>query len=418
MIQLQFLNYILKFQDISIVTLNNLTVDYFSDYKEEFAYIWNFYLKYGKVPDLETFLNIFPNFEVIDVNEPTTYLLEELNRDKNKRFLATNFNKIRDLIMEDHVDEALTILKEASEKSTSAISLQSVDIIHDTSRYDAYLEKLDDYDAYFIKTGFKELDDLIGGWDVKEELATIVARPGVGKSWLLLKCASAAAQQGRNVGIYSGEMSENKVGYRLDTLIGHMPNGALIHGGASIKNEYKKFLDNLDKEVPGSIKILTPRMINGPAGVNALRAFIEKEKLDILFVDQHSLLEDDRHGKTPVEKASNISRDLKLLQVMKQIPIISVSQQNRSVNEDKAFDTNLVAQSDRISQDSTIIIFIEKKDDLMKLHLVKVRDSETGKVLTYRVDLNKGSFIYINEGEPTKEIVDSNGVEYSPEDVF
>ena len=418
MIQLQFLNYILKFKDISIVTLNNLTTEYFSDYKEEFAYIWNFYLKYGKVPDLETFLNIFPNFETIDVTEPPSYLLEELNRDKNKRYIASNFNTIRDLIMKDKVEDAIAILSSASEKVSSSISLQTVDIIHDKSRYESYLEKLDNYDNFYIKTGFPELDELIGGWDVKEELGTIVARPGVGKSWILLKCASAAAKQGRKVGIYSGEMSEDKVGYRLDTLIGHMSNGALIHGGASIKNEYKKYLDNLESEVPGSIKILTPRMINGPAGVNALRAFIEKEQLDILFVDQHSLLEDDRHGKTPVEKASNISRDLKLLQTMKQIPIISVSQQNRSVNEDKSFDTNLVAQSDRISQDSTIIIFIERKDDLMKLHLVKVRDSETGKVLTYRVDLNKGSFIYVNEGEPSKEVVDSNGVEYTTEDVF
>ena len=54
-------------------------------------------------------------------------------------------------------------------------------------------------------------------------------------------------------------------------------------------------------------------MINGPAGVSALRAFIEKEKLDILFVDQHSLLEDDRKAKNPVDKAANISRDLKNL---------------------------------------------------------------------------------------------------------
>ena len=102
-------------------------------------------------------------------------------------------------------------------------------------------------------TGFDELDALIGGWDVKEELATIVARTGMGKSWLLLKCASAAAKQGKIVGIYSGEMSENKVGYRLDTLMGNFSNGALIHGGASVKNEYRKYLDNLKENVPGKI---------------------------------------------------------------------------------------------------------------------------------------------------------------------
>lgn len=61
------------------------------------------------------------------------------------------------------------------------------------------------------------------------------------------------------------------------------------------------------------MKVITPSMINGPAGVSALRAFVEKESIDILFVDQHSLLEDDHHARNSVDRASNISRDLKNL---------------------------------------------------------------------------------------------------------
>jgi hypothetical protein len=85
---------------------------------------------------------------------------------------------------------------------------------------------------------------------------------------------------------------------------------------------------------------------------------------------------------------------------MKRIPIISVSQQNRTSTESGQVDTTQIAQSDRIGQDSTCIIFIEKKDDIMKLTLVKSRDSENGKSLSYQVDLNKGNFIYIpNEND-------------------
>ena len=202
------------------------------------------------------------------------------------------------------------------------------------------------------------------------------------------------AEQGLNVGLYSGEMSERKVGYRLDTLVGHIPNGSLIHGNISIQNEYKAYIDALPTRFTGGIKVLTPAMINGPAGVNALRAFIEKEKIDILFIDQHSLLDDDRKAKNPVERASNISRDLKNLQVMKRIPIIAVSQQNRSSTEN-GVDTTHIAQSDRIAQDATIILFLEKKDNVIKLDIVKSRDSENGKSLSYNVDFNTGNFIYI-----------------------
>ena len=157
-------------------------------------------------------------------------------------------------------------------------------------------------------------------------------------------------------------------------------------------------------------------MINGPAGVSALRAFVEKEDIEILFIDQHSLLDDDRKAKNPVEKAANISKDLKLLQVIKQIPIISVSQQNRTTTESGTFDTTQLAQSDRIAQDSTIIIFVEKKDDLMKLHLVKSRDTENGKVLTYRVNFNDGSFQYIPDEKATPEVMQQSG--YSEDEVF
>ena len=417
MIQEQVLNKIIQDRDSSIVTLNNLSIDYFSDYKDEFAFIKNHIAKYSATPDMETFLSNFPDFQVITVNEPVSYLLEELMRDKNKRFLAENYTRVRQLIMDDKIDEAMQILKSASEESTTFISLQCVDILKDTSRYDSYVEKTENYDKYFIKTGFDELDQILGGWDCNEELGTIVARNGLGKSWILFKCAAAAAEQGKNVGIYSGEMSENKVGYRIDTIIGHIPNGALVHGSGSVKNEYRRFLENLSERVPGSIKILTPKMINGPAGVSALRAFVEKENLDILFIDQHSLLEDDRKAKNPVEKASNISKDLKLLQVVKRIPIISVCQQNREkLEEGKTFDTTQLAQSDRIAQDSTVIIFIERKDDLMRLHLVKSRDTENGKVITYKVDLNQGIWQYIPDDKSSDANIESSG--YSEDEVF
>ena len=68
--QLQVLNKILETKDFSLVTLNNLTEDFFYNYKTEFNYIKNHYEKYHKVPDKLTFVSVFPEFDIIDVNEP------------------------------------------------------------------------------------------------------------------------------------------------------------------------------------------------------------------------------------------------------------------------------------------------------------------------------------------------------------
>lgn len=396
MIQLQVLNKILKTKDSSIIVLNNINESYFSDYKNEFSFIYGHIEKYGSVPDTESFLQQFQNFQIIQVDEPDSYLVAELVKDYNKRKVAGYYNKIRDCCLSDDSDKAIELVMKAAESISSGTPMRCVDITKDTSRYDDYIVRTKDLGKFYVKTGFDELDQIIGGWDRQEELATIVARTNYGKSWILLKSATAAVQQGLHVGMYSGEMSARKVGYRFDTLVSHVSNGALNHGDASAEVEYRKYIDDMPKLFSngGSLKILTPDMIDGPAGVRALRAFIEKEKLDILFVDQHSLLEDDRHGKNPIDKASNISKDLKNLQVLKKIPIIAVSQQNRASTEN-GLDTTMVAQSDRIGQDSTIVIFIDKKDDTMKLELIKSRDSENGKKLTYQVDFNHGIFTYI-----------------------
>lgn len=404
MIQLQFLNKVLQCHDASLLVTNNLTQEYFSDYQEEFNFIQQHLRKYGTVPDEVTFLAKFPEFDIIKVEESDSYLIDALFEDRNKRMLARVFNKVRELLNVGKVEEAMNTYMAASSDVVKATHLEAVDILSDTSRYDAYIERTEDYNKYYVKTGIKELDDIIGGWDRKEELALIAARTNVGKSWMLLKVAIAAAEQGLKVGLYSGEMSENKVGYRIDTLISHISNGKLIHGDASIQNDYKRYLENLSTKVSGSIKVLTPKMIGTTPGVTALRAFIEKEKLDMLCIDQHSLLEDDRGARDPVQKAANISKDLKTLQVLKQIPIISVSQLNRTaVNSEIGLDASHIAQSDRIAQDSTVILGLEKKDNVMTISLIKSRDSLVGAKLKYAIDLDKGLFMLIpNEEDATK----------------
>lgn len=407
MIQLQVLNYLLQSKDSSLLSINNINEDFFSDYIYEYRYIVDHLSKYGNIPDQATFLSKFPKFDIIEVNENPDYLIDKLYDDKNTRNLASIFNDIKKYLMSDNLDKAMEVYMNSTESVLKAKHLESVDILRNTDRYEAYLERCDNFDKYYVKTGFKELDDIIGGWDREEELATIVARSNQGKSWVLFKCAVAAVQQGLNVGLYSGEMSERKVGYRIDTLISNISNSAIIKGDRTIQNVYKKYLDELPTKYKGSLKVLTPNMIDGPAGVNALRAFIERDKLDILFIDQHSLLEDDRHAKAPFEKAANISRDLKNLQTLKRIPIVAVSQQNRNSTEN-GVGLEHVAQSDRIAQDSTVVLFFEQKDGIMTMHLVKSRDSVNMKDLKYNINLNNGTFIYIPEDD---NAVDGEGIE-------
>ena len=390
------LNYILQTGDTSLLMVNSIDDSFFSDYPEEYNFIRNHLSQYGQVPDRLTFANQFEDFDWIEVNENPNYLIDELYRDRNKRTLAKVFNGVRDRINAGDVEGAMALFTSSSQDLVASTHIDSVDIIRDQTRYDAYLERTQDFNKFYVKTGFSELDELIGGWDRLEEYATIVARPGVGKSWVLLRCAMSAAEQGLRAGLYSGEMSETKVGYRFDTLAGHISNSGIIHGNSELMNSYKAFLDSMKSRFTGTLKVITPKMITHAATVTDLEAFIEKEKLDILFIDQHSLMEDQRKAKDPVTRAANISKDLKNLQVLKRIPIITVSQQNRNmVDDDSVIDVSHIAQADRIGQDSTVVVFLEQKNHVLTMHLAKSRDNGAGVKLKYAIDLDKGIFQFI-----------------------
>ena len=416
--QLQVLNKVLQTKDFSLIELNNLTEDFFFNYRAEFNYIKNHYEKYQTVPDKLTFINIFPEFDIIEVTEPDNYLIEQLYKDYNSSFIASRFNQIKKLIEEDKTDEAVAYLVKSVDNLHQGSAIQSHDLLNDTSRYDRYLERVTNHDKYYIRTGFPELDNIIGGLDRENENMVIAARTGIGKTWTLLIMAAAAVQQGLRVGIYSGEMSVDKVGYRIDTIIGGINNNVITRGiDTSVQMQYKDYLENLkkgmySKDGRGALKILTPNDIAGPATVAALRAFVDKEHLEILFIDQYSLLEDTSHAQTGHERVANISKAVKNLQVMKRIPIVSVAQMNRTKNDDGEKDTTQIGLSDRIGQDATCVIMLDRereylddkktqvKDDKLIMDITKSRDGGTGK-LVYKANFNTGKFIILNPSDPT-----------------
>lgn len=410
--ELQVLNKIISSGDMSLVIQNGLNDEYFNGYRNEFNFIVNHYKKYSQTPDLATFIKVFPNFEVLEVHESDEYLLSELRRKKDERYLVANLNKTRELIINKKTEEAKELISRTASGLAAVAHLEAVDLLNDVSRFDEYADKCENFMKYYISTGFKELDQIIGGWDRKEEYATISARPGVGKTWILLKSITASVERGLNVGLYSGEMSANKIGYRFDTLMSHLSNGMITHGNSRISVEYKNYLDQLKSSHKGHLYVLTRDKIDGKATVDVLRGFIEKYDLDILFIDQHSLLDSAGNERTAHEKAASISKEIKILQTLKHIPIITVSQQNRSAIEDGKFaGTDNIANSDRISQDSTVVLFVSQKDGILSLHLAKSRDGGTDSTISYMVDFDKGLFEYIppEETEETEYDISSPG---------
>ncbi len=400
--QLQVINLVLSTKDYSFIIDNNINSDYFTTLKPEFNFIDNHYQKYHQVPDIATFLHTFPDFEVITVTESTDYLLQGLYREKREAFLVSTFGEIKDLMMADKIDEAMDLYISSSLKAPETKPMAAIEILSDVSRYNSYLDKCQNFGKYYISTGFKELDDSLGGGiDRQNAYFVISARAGIGKTLVMVKFAAAAVDAGLRVGFYEGEMTVDKIAGRYDTLVSHISNGAINHGNEKVANDYKKFLDNLSASKKGKFYILTRDMVSDDKmTVDVLRNFVEKYSLDILFVDQLSLLDSTSKARQTYEQAADISKALKNLQVTKHIPIVVASQQNRNALEsnDLAGTRNL-SLSDRIGQDATEVIFLTKENidedkDRLKINIAKARDGAKVYVLDYDVDFNTGNFSF------------------------
>jgi RNA polymerase sigma factor (sigma-70 family) len=99
MVQLQILNKILKTGSYDIVFDNDLTDGYFSEYPNEFEFIRNHYVRYGNVPDIETFIDKFNEFPLLEVAESDQYLIDKIENEEGDNNLdnIVLYNAIKEL---------------------------------------------------------------------------------------------------------------------------------------------------------------------------------------------------------------------------------------------------------------------------------------------------------------------------------
>ena len=291
MIQLQAINNILNSNNIEDYLNANIEKRHLLGYESEFEYIVDHFNRYGKVPDLATFLTKFPDTEIIDVLEPTEYIIHNLKED----YLYEQGVKL--------FTEAAKMLEQNSYEGLRHIALQAEQLLNNTEDEEAVninnmaqekkqevINKMNHQGLIGISSGLPELDEITGGWLPGEELVTIVGRVNQGKSWLLQKFLTEANRQGKRVLLYSGEMSWLQVAYRNDTLMSNFSNRQLMRGTISQADfdKYVEYLEQQKEQAP--FIVVTPKHLgNRYLTVSMLKVLIKKYKPDIVGIDQLSL---------------------------------------------------------------------------------------------------------------------------------
>ncbi len=397
MVSLQILNKIISTKDISIITDNNLTIDYFLEYEDEYSFIKEHFDNYKNVPDTETFINRFPDFELLEVNESDRYLVDAIREEYLYSKSVPVIKKAAELLKSDS-NEASRYLQSELVNLTPNYTTPYVDIIHSNSRVEMFEDKSNNKDKWFIPTGFEELDDIIYGWQCGEEFVVIFARTGIGKSWVLVKTVQHAWEIGKNVGYISPEMSADKIGYRFDTLNNHFSNMALVRGDKSKVSidEYRQYNEKL-AEHNNRILVSTPMDFNKQVTVGKLRTFVQANNLDMLAIDGITYMTDERYkrGDNKTTSLTNISEDLMALSCELKIPILVVVQSNRGGTEKDTPDLEDIRDSDGIAHNATKVISLNQKEEALVMKIKKNRDGKIGDKLTYLWDIDLGEFTWM-----------------------
>lgn len=193
-------------------------------------------------------------------------------------------------------------------------------------------------------------------------------------SWLGQFIAANTARQGKKVLFYSGEMSVEQVGSRIDTIWANGNISNFLYTRNRLSQEEKEALKSTVQSVPGDIIVFTPKDLpTSSCRPSDVARFIKIYEPDVVILDQISLMEPDgKHLSSDQERKAELSYQLKSLQAKVLIPFIVISQLNRGAENEEATAAN-IAGSDRIGQDASLIVALKRKEDKLRLSILKAR---------------------------------------------
>lgn len=215
-------------------------------------------------------------------------------------------------------------------------------------------------------SGFRDLDALLGGFQ-PSDLIILAARPGMGKTAFALNLAVNAANAKKNVVIFTLEMAKEQLMQRILSTEACVDSARLRRGELDEEEQDRliegaKRIHKLDHhlgidETPGvSLTELRSRC----------RRHHKEFGLDLIVVDYLQLMTSasSKRSDSREREIAEISMGLKGLAKELSVPIIALSQLNRSVESrpDKRPKMSDLRESGSLEQDADIIMFVHRDD--------------------------------------------------------
>lgn len=262
------------------------------------------------------------------------------------------------------VDEAERLVFDIAEKGARGRAgfEHLKDVLPDTIDRIELLSKSEG-DITGVATGYKEFDKLTAGLQ-SGDLVIIAGRPSMGKTSLAINIAENAAIGSKvPTAIFSMEMPKEQLAFRMISSLGRVDQSHLRTG---------KFPDEDWSRINTAVQLMSDAPIYiddtpalSPTEIRARARRLKRESgLGLIVLDYIQLMQ--VHGTTEnrATEISEISRSLKALAKELSVPIIALSQLNRSVESrtDKKPIMSDLRESGALEQDADLILFIYRDE--------------------------------------------------------
>ena len=279
-------------------------------------------------------------------------------------------------------------------------------------------------------TSLGELDRLTAGFQAGQ-LVTIAARPGVGKSSLMLQMARHIAETTNMVVPFlSYEMSTSELTLRMLASVAGYDLHLLRQG------EFRH-VEGLERTIAHAGQRLAsiPLMLDDtpPETIAGLRAALRRQArrtpIAAVVVDYMQLIAGDKaKGDNRVSEVGEVSRGLKRLASELKVPVITASQLNRSVETrvNKRPQLSDLRESGSIEQDSSLVLMIHRDpaehgeaSNLAEIIIAKQRNGPAGVSVWVEMDAKTGRWLDTDERpEPRVAAVLGGGGRFNPANPF
>lgn len=297
------------------------------------------------------------------------------------------------LMLIDEAEARVFQIAEAGAKSKQGFTKIDPLLTETVERIDMLYSRENKNDVIGLATGFVDLDRMTSGLQ-QGELIVIAGRPSMGKTALAMNMVENAALDSKKaVAVFSMEMSGPQLAMRMIGSVGRVDQHQL-RTGTFREEDWPRLVDAVGKLNDAQI------FIDDTAGLNALEVRSRARRLhrqcgglSLIVIDYLQLMSGTAGGRDEnrATEIAEISRGLKGLAKELKVPVIALSQLNRSVDsrQDKRPMMSDLRESGAIEQDADVILFIYRDEvynqdsprkGIAEIIIAKQRNGPVGKI--------------------------------------